>query len=295
MPSSACYGDHRDLHSFPTRRSSDLSPAAVPATVAIPSTAQRRGAGTSTPTSAGSQTNVYHSGQAPYGCQSHRPPSAASAAQPHAAGDRKSTRLNSSHITISYAVFCLLRRPPRSTLFPYTTLFRSQPGRGPRHRRDPEHGPAAWRRHQHAHECREPDERIPFGPGAVRLPEPQAAQRRERGPTARGGRSEEHTSELQSHHDLVCRLLLATATTEIYTLSLHDALPISARPRSPPPSRSRARPSGVAPAPARPRVPGARRTYTIRARRRTAARATGRPAPRARPNRTRREIGRAHV
>src|SRR5437588_170548 len=39
-------------------------------------------------------------------------------------------------------------------------------------------------------------------------------------------RSEEHTSELQSHSDLVCRLLLDTATTEIYTLSLHDALPI---------------------------------------------------------------------
>src|SRR5437773_133218 len=37
--------------------------------------------------------------------------------------DRKSTRLNSSHITISYAVFC--RRRLRSTLFPYTTLFRS--------------------------------------------------------------------------------------------------------------------------------------------------------------------------
>ena len=49
-------------------------------------------------------------------------------------------------------------------------------------------------------------------------------------------RSEEHTSELQSHHDLVCRLLLKkknffndTATTEIYTLSLHDALPICGR------------------------------------------------------------------
>src|SRR5690606_33384275 len=39
--------------------------------------------------------------------------------------DRKSTRLNSSHVKISYAVFCLIRRPPRSTLFPYTTLFRS--------------------------------------------------------------------------------------------------------------------------------------------------------------------------
>ena len=46
--------------------------------------------------------------------------------------DRKSTRLNSSHQIISYAVFCLkkiflmIRRPPRSTLFPYTTLFRSR-------------------------------------------------------------------------------------------------------------------------------------------------------------------------
>src|ERR1035441_5586976 len=41
-------------------------------------------------------------------------------------------------------------------------------------------------------------------------------------------RSEEHTSELQSLRHLVCRLLLETdtATTEIYTLSLHDALPI---------------------------------------------------------------------
>src|SRR5947209_3972722 len=39
--------------------------------------------------------------------------------------DRKSTRLNSSHANISYAVFCLTRPPPRSTLFPYTTLFRS--------------------------------------------------------------------------------------------------------------------------------------------------------------------------
>src|SRR5438876_235999 len=39
-------------------------------------------------------------------------------------GDRKSTRLNSSHPSISYAVFC--PRPPSATLFPYTTLFRSR-------------------------------------------------------------------------------------------------------------------------------------------------------------------------
>src|SRR6478672_1581821 len=134
----------------------------------------------------------------------------------------------------------MIRRPPRSTLFPYTTLFRSarRACRGPRAR-------------------------------------PAAAGSR------RGPRSEEHTSELQSRSDLVCRLLLEkkkelseeasraparrnrqvqqldvgesvycyfclyvlkafeirlereyffffndTATTEIYTLSLHDALPI---------------------------------------------------------------------
>src|SRR5476649_317197 len=142
--------------------------------------------------------------------------------------DRKSTRLNSSHTVISYAVFCLkkkktsaptrstitqtkdsdtnpktapmqtssrvgsaresrgsrnspsarrcyffflmIRRPPRSTLFPYTTLFRSPRG----------------------------------ADGAVFFK-----------PTVRCGlcrrrrfRSEEHTSELQSHSDLVCRLLL---------------------------------------------------------------------------------------
>src|SRR5258707_1213285 len=42
--------------------------------------------------------------------------------------DRKSTPLNSRHANISYSVlfFLMIRRPPRSTLFPYTTLFRSR-------------------------------------------------------------------------------------------------------------------------------------------------------------------------
>src|SRR6266496_3417761 len=135
----------------------------------------------------------------------------------------------------------MIRRPPRSTLFPYTTLFRARPGQ---RRRSP--------------------------------------LRRPRGRRDRRPRSEEHTSELQSRRDLVCRLLLEkkkpaavvrlappcanfpaahtdrrlreggvldmpalkgaglikglgvtfffffndAATTEIYTLSLHDALPI---------------------------------------------------------------------
>src|SRR6266571_1357461 len=137
----------------------------------------------------------------------------------------------------------MIRRPPRSTLFPYTTLFRPPP-----------------------------------------LGTSRPRPLRERDDSARRGRSEEHTSELQSHVNLVCRLLLEkkkkkhrynhikikqqnktnsnqitrykfvllskfnfsflyflsalyilfffffffndTATTEIYTLSLHDALPI---------------------------------------------------------------------
>src|SRR5699024_12505982 len=80
--------------------------------------------------------------------------------------------------------FLLLRRPPRSTLFPYTTLFRSadelvQRGVVRRLRRA-----VAW--------------------GLVRR-----GLRRLRGLDCAGGsRSEEHTSELQSRFDLVCRLLL---------------------------------------------------------------------------------------
>src|SRR5262245_50218459 len=55
--------------------------------------------------------------------------------------DRKSTRLNSSHLGISYAVFCLCRRPPRSPLFPYTTLFRSSANGSARSRSPP---PCRW-------------------------------------------------------------------------------------------------------------------------------------------------------
>src|SRR6266513_3605753 len=68
---------------------------------------------------------------------------------------------------LSVFFFLMIRRPPRSTLFPYTTLFRSPTCRGPR--------------------------RGPSAPGC--------------GASARR-RSEEHTSELQSRFDLVCRLLL---------------------------------------------------------------------------------------
>src|SRR2546430_13506153 len=82
----------------------------------------------------------------------------------------------------------MIRRPPRSTLFPYTTLFRSRIDR--RDRRE--------RRHDH-------DLHIP------RFADLQKKRRDEAGRLAL--RSEEHTSELQSQSNLVCRLLLEKKTT----------------------------------------------------------------------------------
>src|SRR2546430_11953951 len=73
--------------------------------------------------------------------------------------------------------FLMIRRPPRSTLFPYTTLFRSRLGRY--------HNGARRDRIGRGHQV--------TGPLARR---------------GAGGRSEEHTSELQSQSNLVCRLLL---------------------------------------------------------------------------------------
>src|SRR5690349_23801014 len=89
----------------------------------------------------------------------------------------------------------MIRRPPRSTLFPYTTLFRSL-------RR------AETRRSAEAHERPRPthgrvvgEDRRPGQRERASLPRRQQARHA-------GHRSEEHTSELQSRRDLVCRLLL---------------------------------------------------------------------------------------
>src|SRR2546425_4750768 len=93
----------------------------------------------------------------------------------------------------------MIRRPPRSTLFPYTTLFRS------RHH-DERAEPREHRGAAHQRRRAEPDER-PADDAQVRRPSRQAT----RGERPLGGtavRSEEHTSELQSLAYLVCRLLL---------------------------------------------------------------------------------------
>src|SRR3712207_8270218 len=101
----------------------------------------------------------------------------------------------------------MIRRPPRSTLFPYTTLFRSRAPGGSAARRGggPEEGGEGGGR----------DLRSP-STGGVEAGGPTEAADDARvasgGPDAirgrRGARSEEHTSELQSRQYLVCRLLL---------------------------------------------------------------------------------------
>src|SRR2546422_3816915 len=89
----------------------------------------------------------------------------------------------------------MIRRPPRSTLFPYTTLFRSRGDAVP----DVE----KWPRQELPR---------PYDPDAPRLLDDEKAGipwgRRQVQRTASGSRSEEHTSELQSRLHLVCRLLL---------------------------------------------------------------------------------------
>src|SRR5258707_10944940 len=91
----------------------------------------------------------------------------------------------------------MIRRPPRSTLFPYTTLFRSQSGKRPRdqyQRRTRAHRVDA----REAHQC----------PRAFGIPV-FGIERLDRGePVCSEARSEEHTSELQSRQYLVYRLLL---------------------------------------------------------------------------------------
>src|SRR2546430_4914606 len=89
----------------------------------------------------------------------------------------------SRYVILSLFFFLMIRRPPRSTLFPYTTLFRSR-----------------------------------AGPGSRPSPAPTSCRRRhcfDRVRSARCRRSEEHTSELQSQSNLVCRLLLEKKKTKL--------------------------------------------------------------------------------
>src|SRR3712207_8370571 len=88
----------------------------------------------------------------------------------------------------------MIRRPPRSTLFPYTTLFRSRTDAHPLHG---------------------------LGPRSAARSPPRFAARSS--PGTRRTRSEEHTSELQSRQYLVCRLLLEKKKNEATRKRSSDA------------------------------------------------------------------------
>src|SRR3712207_7504363 len=98
----------------------------------------------------------------------------------------------------------MIRRPPRSTLFPYTTLFRSQDRRG-----DLAEHPEEQRGIEEPWGVLRDLQQPPGTPPTLceQLLGADPGHRRERGVGA-GERSEEHTSELQSRQYLVCRLLL---------------------------------------------------------------------------------------
>src|SRR5256885_11994458 len=100
----------------------------------------------------------------------------------------------------------MIRQPPRSTLFPYTPLSRSPPS----HCSAPSgcRISSSWRR------------------------DPLPTQARVS--TSPRGRSEEHTSELQSPCNLVCRLLLEKKTSSTHRLTAHAVPDQRARPRSRP-------------------------------------------------------------
>src|SRR3712207_7207992 len=94
----------------------------------------------------------------------------------------------------------MIRRPPRSTLFPYTTFFRSSAGERPKRARPG--GQASGSAAIHS--------TVPPARASTRAQKPVAAPG--------SARSEEHTSELQSRQYLVCRLLLEKKKQQLTVL-----------------------------------------------------------------------------
>src|SRR5438034_4483129 len=95
----------------------------------------------------------------------------------------------------------MIRPPPRSTLFPYTTLFRSNVLQD---------------------NCRSREQVARFQ-DLLQQPSHTYLIERANAGYARVARSEEHTSELQSHSDLVCRLLLEKKNTQNYVTTIVTA------------------------------------------------------------------------
>src|SRR2546430_10005762 len=94
----------------------------------------------------------------------------------------------------------MIRRPPRSTLFPYTTLFRSRSRRG---------GGSSGALGRCWGGLRWRDSSVKWGCGVTQRERKSRHHHRRKDRTILACRSEEHTSELQSQSNLVCRLLLA--------------------------------------------------------------------------------------
>src|SRR2546426_4214321 len=107
----------------------------------------------------------------------------------------------------------MIRRPPRSTLFPYTTLFRSLAGG-----RASPHAPQHQERRRRARGLDRIHHALRADAGALRG-SPHARLRGRECPRGdRSPRSEEHTSELQSPCNLVCRLLLEKKKKKRYSV-----------------------------------------------------------------------------
>src|SRR2546430_13161628 len=107
--------------------------------------------------------------------------------------------LTSTRISVFF-FFLMIRRPPRSTLFPYTTLFRSRSRSSPKSALPQRPFP--------------PRNVSPRGWVRARATTRRDISRRER-------RSEEHTSELQSQSNLVCRLLLEKKKNDVQFILRH--------------------------------------------------------------------------
>src|SRR2546429_7068633 len=104
---------------------------------------------------------------------------------------------------VIFFFFLMIRRPPRSTLFPYTTLFRSVSG------------PASAR--SVASRLTSTNNR------SIQMPKMKTKSSAKKRFRVRPGRSEEHTSELQSRLHLVCRLLLEKKkNNRNHIYNLHD-------------------------------------------------------------------------